>query len=262
MPANEEGKGTDSPRNEAWQQALNGPVAVVDCREEIPCNPCEEACRKGAITIGDDICATPLYRPEDCDGCAKCVSLCPGMAVFILDRSAGGDGARLTVPYEMRDELKAGDEAWALDGEGNSLGKVKILNVTGGAKKGQTRLVKMEVPEEWALKVRGVTGRVNLVEGPQETEGIEREEDFTFCRCEEISYSQVREMVEKGFHSFTALRRFSRVGLGFCQGRFCQAMLRDELLAGTLREPGDVGAFKVRPPVRPVKLSRLRGEDG
>jgi bacterioferritin-associated ferredoxin len=184
------------------------------------------------------------------------------MAIYILDRSRGEGVARLTLPYEMREDLKKGDIAWALDGEGNPLGEVKILKATARGKAGQTRLITLEVPQEWALKVRGVTGRVNVVERPEEKEDNLEEGDFSFCRCEEISYSEVRALLQEGgFHSITALRRFSRVGLGTCQGRFCQSMLREELAKASAREVGSIGAFRVRPPVRPVKLGRLGGDN-
>jgi len=39
-------------------------------------------------------------------------------------------------------------------------------------------------------------------------------------------------------------------------------MLREEMSLATNMEPEDVGTFKVRPPVRPVKLDRLGGSDG
>ena len=29
-----------------------GPVACIECLQQIPCNPCEEACPRGAITVG------------------------------------------------------------------------------------------------------------------------------------------------------------------------------------------------------------------
>lgn len=247
---------------EAWDRSIEGPLAFLDCWEEIPCNPCEGACRKGAITVGPDICAPPSYDPDKCDGCGKCVSICPGMAVFILDRSVGGGLARVTLPYEMRDEMGVEQEAWVVDGEGNELAKGKIVRVSGAARIGQTLLVTVEVGEEWALKVRGVRGRRKVVEEPEEVDDIELTDDFVFCRCEEVSCSRVREILANEFYSLTALRRFSRVGLGFCQGRFCQSILRDQFLSQSSREGRDVEAFRVRPPVRPVRLSRLGGEDG
>jgi Fe-S-cluster-containing hydrogenase component 2 len=251
-----------TPWEQAWDSALSGPVAVVDCLEEIPCNPCEKACRKGAIVVGDDICALPVYNPSDCDGCGRCVAVCPGMAVFLLDRSKGKGRARVTVPFEMKEPMEAGKVVWAVDEKGEPLGKVKIIKANRMGKDDKTILVTVDVPEEWALKVRGVKDRKLMVEAPQELEGMPREESFQLCRCEEVSHADLEAILQKGFHSLTALRRFSRVGLGVCQGRFCQSMLRESLIEGTSRTVGEVGTFKVRPPVRPVKLSRLGGEDG
>ncbi len=245
----------------AWEKSREGPVAVVDCREEIPCNPCEEACRRGCIEVGEDICAPPRYDPSACNGCGRCAVICPGMAVVILDRSVGGGTARITVPYEMRDEPAPGMKARALDREGKTLGEGKIIKVGGGNKVGATRLVTVELPEAWALKVRGVSIRKNTLEEPEQVEEAVQEGEVPFCRCEEITRGRVWEIAGMGFRSFTALRRFSRVGLGSCQGRFCQSMLREEFLSRTGMDPEKVGAFRVRPPVRPVKLSRLGGEN-
>ncbi len=248
--------------SKVWERAADGAVAVVVCRERIPCNPCEEACRKGAIIVGEDICAPPRYDPGRCDGCGRCVAMCPGMAVFLLDRSAGKGKAHVTLPYEMHDAVEEGGEAWAVDGAGEPLGKGKIIKTAKMSRKDATTLVTLEVPEEWSLKVKGLRVRVMSLEALREVEIPPQGEDRLMCRCEEVSSASARECASMGFHSLGALRRFSRIGLGYCQGRFCQAMLASEFQAATSRTPEDVGAFRVRPPVRPVKLSRLGGEDG
>ncbi len=48
------------------ERLSQGPVAVFECMQEIACNPCEEACRKGHIRIGEEITRLP-QTSEGCD---------------------------------------------------------------------------------------------------------------------------------------------------------------------------------------------------
>ena len=56
-----------------------GPVAVVECYQKIPCNPCQTACPFGAINIGCDINNIPERDENVCTGCGMCVAKCPGL---------------------------------------------------------------------------------------------------------------------------------------------------------------------------------------
>jgi ferredoxin len=240
-----------------WERAAKGPVAFVDCTEDIPCNPCEEACPTGAIVVGEDICALPRLDPELCNGCGACVIACPGMAVYLLDRR--GREARVTVPYVMRDPLEKGTDVWVVDASGKEIGRGRVVSTRSGRSGGGTVLVTVEVPEELALKVRGVRYRKMVIEEPEDVAEYRGEKDLVVCRCEEISGSFMKKMLGRCFVSLPAARRMTRVGLGVCQGRFCQDALRDGLAAERGVAPEEVGLFRVRPPVRPVKLGRLGG---
>ena len=58
-----------------------GPVAISECVQQIPCNPCEAACRFGAITVGEEITGLPRLDEEKCTGCGVCVKTCPVQAL-------------------------------------------------------------------------------------------------------------------------------------------------------------------------------------
>src|SRR4030042_6150518 len=125
-----QGKTGSESWQEVWDKSVNGPRALIDRWQEIPCDPCQEACAQGSIVLSSGICAPPALHAEKCNGCGKCVAICPGMAIFLVDRSIGSGLARVTVPYEMRAEIRLGGEAWAVDGEGNYLAEGRI---TGGS---------------------------------------------------------------------------------------------------------------------------------
>ena len=64
------------------ERLKKGPVVVIECAQEIPCNPCEEACLKGAIEIGDSIVNLPKLKADLCSGCGLCIAACPGPGNF------------------------------------------------------------------------------------------------------------------------------------------------------------------------------------
>lgn len=133
------------------ERAERGPVAVVECLEEIPCDACEWGCPFGAIKK-EGITVPPKVDYEKCTGCGNCVFICPGLAIFLVELK--GDRARVTIPYELLPEPKVGQEVLALDRRGNPLTKATIVGVRRS--KDKTFAVTMEVPRESFMLVRGV----------------------------------------------------------------------------------------------------------
>ncbi|HIP99899.1 TPA: 4Fe-4S dicluster domain-containing protein, partial [Candidatus Bipolaricaulota bacterium] len=78
------------------ERLRRGACAVIECVEEIPCNPCEESCPVGAIRIGEKITTLPVIDFDRCTGCGTCLGVCPGLAIFLVDLSREGK-AHITV---------------------------------------------------------------------------------------------------------------------------------------------------------------------
>lgn len=77
-----------------------GNIAVIECIEQIPCNPCETSCPQNAITVGNPITNLPTIDLEKCIGCGICVAKCPGIAIHLINLNYSEDKALITFPYE------------------------------------------------------------------------------------------------------------------------------------------------------------------
>lgn len=133
------------------ERLLKGPCAAIECVEKIPCNPCEEACPVGAISVGDPITNPPTLDFEKCTGCGACVGVCPGLAIFLLDLSGGT--AKVTLPHELLPVPEAGEEVELLSRAGEALGRGKVVRAR---KAGTTWVVTVELPEELLLEARAI----------------------------------------------------------------------------------------------------------
>ena len=68
------------------ERLSKGPVAIIECFQEIPCNPCYTSCKKGAIKELIDINDRPILDPEKCNGCGTCEKVCPVNNIKIVDK--------------------------------------------------------------------------------------------------------------------------------------------------------------------------------
>ena len=131
-----------------------GTVAVIECIEDIPCNPCETSCRAEAIVVGEDITNLPHLDEDKCIGCQTCVPICPGQAIFLVDESLPDARAAVTLPYEFLPLPGEGETVTALDRAGTPLGDALVTSVRKTERMDQTAVITIEVPQEWSMEAR------------------------------------------------------------------------------------------------------------
>jgi len=75
------------------------------------------------------------------------------------------------------------------------------------------------------------------------------------CRCENVTAAALRESIDFGGGEANRVKAVSRVGMGRCQGRYCQLAAVELAAAHVGCTPGAVGRFRGQAPVRPAPVS-------
>lgn len=133
-----------------------GPVAVIECFQKIPCDPCIKACPHGAISMGGDINNRPEIDLDKCIGCGLCISKCPGLAIFVVDKTYSKDLALVKFPFEYLPLPEKGQMVCGLDRSGNELGWFEVERVISGGVKNKTYTISIKVPHELVMEVRNM----------------------------------------------------------------------------------------------------------
>jgi Fe-S-cluster-containing hydrogenase component 2 len=131
-------------------EQLKKGVAIIECIQEIPCDPCIAICPVDSISM-KDINDIPKIDFNKCTGCKRCVSICPGLAIFVV--KVKDNKALITLPYEFLPIPKEGDKVKALDREGKTKGKAKVIKVNRSKK---TTVVTIEVDKKLAMEIRNI----------------------------------------------------------------------------------------------------------
>lgn len=128
---------------------------VMECTQNIPCNPCQDACPKGCIRIGEKITSLPSVNPEsDCIGCGMCVASCSGQAIFLVDETFEDGCASVTIPYEFLPLPAAGTKGIALGRNGQKVCDAEVISIKCVPAYDKTNLLTMKVPVDYADKAR------------------------------------------------------------------------------------------------------------
>ncbi len=248
---------------EAWEIPRGGAAVypVIRCVQEIPCNPCTEACPEGLIEM-EGIMGLPRYT-EGCLGCGNCVTLCPGLAINLVceDYDPQKKTALLMLPFEYSDDMiPLGGDVKTVDFDGNIIGEGKVIAVRERPDQDRRRLLMVEVPFEERLKVAGFTIRGPSV--PVDPLLPDDDDDPIVCRCERVRKSEIVREIRAGVKDINQLKALARPSMGGCGGKTCT-----ELVYRIFREEGvvldDITPGTNRPLVAEIPLGAFaHKEDG
>jgi NADPH-dependent 2,4-dienoyl-CoA reductase/sulfur reductase-like enzyme/Fe-S-cluster-containing hydrogenase component 2 len=244
----------------------SGVFPVLHCVQEIPCDPCTRVCPRDPIRIpSDDIRRLPYFKVSDpdkaCTGCEKCVTICPGLAVVLVDYRKDAENPTVTIPYEfLKESLKTGDRVHVLDTEAADLGEVEVVGIRVIKANDRTVLVKVKAPKAIAKKIAGIRVQNAEVAKPMDRSVERTADDVIVCRCERVTAGEIRALIRNGFRDISAIKAVTRAGMGSCGAKTCTPLIRR-----LFREEGVAEKDIVDQPKRPlfmeVSLGAFAGAD-
>ena len=212
-----------------------GVFPVIHCLQEIPCNPCTTVCPTNSIHTEDgSLMALPLYDGS-CIGCAKCVLICPGLAITLVDYRKDPENPTITMPYEVFNiPRKVGDALELVDIDGNDLGSFAAVSVVE-MKDRQTQLIRVQVPRAIAKKVASFRIQAAQVSQPLPEPIINEKpaDDAMICLCEKVTVGRVRSLIRSGITNLNHIKAITRAGMGPCGAKTCETLIKN-----LLREEG------------------------
>lgn len=129
---------------------------MVECIENIPCNPCAYVCPRKAITIEGGLTATPKVDFDKCNGCTLCIAKCPGLAIFVVNTNYSKTEATVTLPYEMLPRPKSGQKVAGLNRSGKWVCTALVVKVIDTKAQDHCAVVTVAVPKRLWNEVRNI----------------------------------------------------------------------------------------------------------
>ena len=83
------------------------------------------------------------------------------------------------------------------------------------------------------------------------------EQDKIICRCEEVTEREIREAIQNGCRTITEVKRWTRAGMGICQGLTCTRLVERLLCEAQGISPAELEKRSIRQPLRPLSLGSL-----
>lgn len=127
------------------EEYLVKPKAIIECYENIPCNPCTTSCPFDAITIEGDINNQPYVDFDKCTGCGICVFNCPGIAITVCQIE--NEKARFKIFHEFLPQPNVGEVWQGINRKGEVICDAVIEKVAIKKKSDESTLVQVLIDQ-------------------------------------------------------------------------------------------------------------------
>ena len=225
-----------------------GIYPVFYCNQEIPCNPCSSVCPQEQIeTIDNLISQLPYFKgDQDCIGCGKCVAVCPGLAVILMDYRKNKDNPLVTFPLELTNKKLEKEEKVIVVSNKGELGEFEVYKSRILKEFPKTQLITVQLPLEIAKQAVAIKLYKSRYSEPIELyQKSYTDDDIIVCRCERVSVGEIRKWIQLGVRDFNELKALTNVGMGACGSKTCTPLIErifreegvsiDEITPGTKR---------------------------
>jgi len=241
-----------------YPSGSSGVFPVFHCNQEIPCDPCAAVCPKKSIKLKTKSIMSLPYFEGECIGCYKCVAICPGLAVTLVDYRKNPKTPTVTFAYEIdRTSIKKGDTVIMVDRDGNFLTKTKISDVKDIKTHNNTLIVSVEVEEKYAkqaVNVKPISWKEDFPLNDKISDI--KDDDIIICRCERVTLGEVKSAIRSGIRDVNQLKAVTRVGMGACGGKSCLAQLINIFKSEGVK-PDEITPNTYRPLVMEVFLGQF-----
>ncbi len=78
---------------------------------------------------------------------------------------------------------------------------------------------------------------------------------LVLCRCEGVTAKDIRTAAAQVGPDINRVKSQCRIGMGRCQGRYCQAAAAALIAQQTGTQPKQIGRLRAQPPIRPIPVS-------